>query len=625
MFKYSQALLRGMMLFAVLGGSNASAAAEALLTDAGDALPAKPAMEPDFVARSRFVRINTSFLFDQAGKPRKAGALPEIALNLFPGVNFIGVVSKVEQTSDTTTWIGTLKGAPQSYFYMVAVDGAFIAHIASVQGVFEVSSAGESLYKVVQIDHSQLGEDPPGEMNEPGPVLKKTSLGANADSGSTIDVMVVYTAAARAAEGSVAAMKARVALAVTETNQAYLNAGITPRLRLVHTEEIAYTESGNIETDVNRLAATSDGYMDSVHALRNTYGADMVSLIVENGGGYCGIAKAIMATAATAFDVTARPGCMTGYYSFGHEFGHLQGARHDTYVDPTNTPYAYGHGYTYPSGQWRTVMAYNNACAAVGVNCTRLQYFSNPTKSYSSKPMGVTGVSENYKVLNNTAYTVANFRSAVIGSDFSSDFNGSAAGWTAVKGSWTVNSAYYYTSGLAGYGSSIKHDGTYGDITYQAQVYRTGCVTCANRLIIRGNAASLDSTYWWRPSYDFQYSNDGTFSVYEMSSTGVFTALQSWTTSSAIVKNGWNTLKVVAVGPTLRFYINNTLVWTGSNADYKTGLVGIGMYRDTSSTGNMFYVNSASLQTTPTAADIPSNLDVTSGVEVPGGDFNHSP
>ena len=97
--------------------------------------------------------------------------------------------------------------------------------------------------------------------------------------------MVVYTAAALAGEGSLPALKARIALAMTETNQSYANAGITPRLRLVHIQQVTYAETGNISLDVARLAGTADGFMDNVHALRNTYGADMVSLIVENAGG----------------------------------------------------------------------------------------------------------------------------------------------------------------------------------------------------------------------------------------------------------------------------------------------------------------------------------------------------
>lgn len=84
--------------------------------------------------------------------------------------------------------------------------------------------------------------------------------------------MVVYTPAGRAAGGGTTAMNALINLAIAETNTAYLRSGVIPGLRLVHTEEIAYAESGNFSTDLSRLTNPSDGFMDNVHALRNGYG-----------------------------------------------------------------------------------------------------------------------------------------------------------------------------------------------------------------------------------------------------------------------------------------------------------------------------------------------------------------
>jgi hypothetical protein len=168
------------------------------------------------------------------------------------------------------------------------------------------------------------------------------------------------------------------------------------------------------------LKLFTDGYMDNVHTLRNTYKADLVSLFVANGGAYCGMAY-IMTTVATTFASNAfsvvDKDCATGYYSFGHEMGHNMGARHDRYVDGTdNSPYKYNHGYYYSPGKWRTVMAYNDGCSAAGVSCTRIAYWSNPNKFYNGVAMGVSSTSasaaDNRTTLNNTAYTVANFRAS---------------------------------------------------------------------------------------------------------------------------------------------------------------------------------------------------------------------
>jgi peptidyl-Asp metalloendopeptidase len=126
------------------------------------------------------------------------------------------------------------------------------------------------------------------------------------------------------------------------------------------------------------------------------------------------LANAIMASASGAFCIVSRV-CATVYYSFAHEIGHLQGARHDRYVDNTDySPYTYNHGRTYPTARWRTIMAYNNVCTAQGVSCTRINWWSNPGINCSGVATGISGGAgvgaDNHLCLNNTAYTVANFR-----------------------------------------------------------------------------------------------------------------------------------------------------------------------------------------------------------------------
>jgi len=119
------------------------------------------------------------------------------------------------------------------------------------------------------------------------------------------------------------------------------------------------------------------------------------------------------AEAFPGFSVINR-GCASGNYSYPHELGHNFGARHDTYVDSSTTPYAYGHGWVDVGERWRDVMAYNNACAAVGVSCTRIPYFSNPNQTYGSPAdlLGSAGTADTVRVINQNAATVANFRAS---------------------------------------------------------------------------------------------------------------------------------------------------------------------------------------------------------------------
>jgi hypothetical protein len=250
----------------------------------------------------------------------------------------------------------------------------------------------------------------------PGPMAFGDTCGT--DPPTDIDIMVVYTADARTAAGGTDAMEATVFLATAETNQSYINSNINQRIRLAHVAEVSYTESGNINTDLSRLQDGGDGFIDNVPTLRNTFAADNVVMITENGGGFCGLGY-MMETVSNTFEpfayVVVARNCATGYFSFGHELGHNMGADHDTANATSTGPYPYNRGYvdtspTSPATPWRTIMSYNGSPSS-----TRVQYWSNPGVNFpvGGDPMGVTGgatPADNHLVLNDTALTVANFR-----------------------------------------------------------------------------------------------------------------------------------------------------------------------------------------------------------------------
>ena len=73
--------------------------------------------------------------------------------------------------------------------------------------------------------------------------------------------------------------------------------------------------------------------------------------------------------------------------------------------------------------------------------------------------------------------------------------------------------------------------------------------------------------------------------------------LQSWTFSPAILAGDeWNTLRVIASGNQLYFFINDTLLWTGTDTFFTTGKVGISMYVS-NTTGDELRVDWATLMT----------------------------
>ena len=312
---------------------------------------------------------------------------------------------------------------PDSFTYFAASQQGGDEATIVVQGDQAVGTirSGGDLYRLrpldsgvqalIRVDQSKLPAEHPPSFEEieraPQPLTPRSlqeERGELQDPCTEYTAIVAYTPAAKTEAGAIDPL---IQLAIDETNQGYINSGVNTRIKLVHSYQTNYTESADMTIDRDRFRITNDGQMDEVHGLRDQYGAD-VAILMTKSGNYCGIAAAIGATADTAFAVVGQ-NCATGYYSFAHEIGHLQTARHNPEADPSTTPYTYGHGYFYEPAKWRTIMSY--ACPA---GCTRLNYWSNPNVLYGGVAMGTAATHDNTRVLNATACTVANFRNSTV-------------------------------------------------------------------------------------------------------------------------------------------------------------------------------------------------------------------
>jgi hypothetical protein len=202
------------------------------------------------------------------------------------------------------------------------------------------------------------------------------------------------------------------------------------------------------------------------------------------------------------------------------------------------------------------------------------------------------------------------FTIATGGGGFNEHFTSNPTHWSQDSGSWSWNrSGWWYTAGTSGLSSQSTYNATYSNFDYSARLWRSGSTTSSsNRLWVRASS-STDSTGWPLNGYAFQYTTDGYYSVWK-TVNGVHTAIQDWTWTSAInTGSAWNTLRVYASGSSGWFYINGALVATGTDFSISSGRVGVGMYRDSTSTGNEFYVDWATL-TIPSAAVNPSDEQV---------------
>ena len=253
----------------------------------------------------------------------------------------------------------------------------------------------------------------PPAQSEPAKALAPD---APQDTNQFVDVMVVYTPASRAQSGSTAAIVAELTAAINSSNVALANSAVTHRFRLVHHQEIAYTEDGVGDTSLRRVTNPADGFMDDVPVLRNQYRADLVALFTTDVD-VCGIGWLMgPSNVNTAFEnmgysVTVWD-CANSILALPHEMGHNMGLHHDRawavgYGLPA-FPYAYGW---FVNGVGHDIMSYPFNCSGF---CPTRTIFSTPLFNFpgTGVPAGTVN-DDTARALNGTSTAVANFRQSV--------------------------------------------------------------------------------------------------------------------------------------------------------------------------------------------------------------------
>lgn len=359
------------------------------------ALGARPASVGHYVMRAVPVLVNLELLSSLAPGTT-------VNLNVSPELSYTGLVDYVIWRGDRRfTVAGSLQDDDSGSFMIVVEEDVAAATIrVPARGrLFGLRYVGDGIHLVCDIDSSlylpEADPIPPGEAaqgdGQPayapiddeawGEKGSEESLGGCQRPDPVFDVLIVYTTLARDQAGGTNAIHTLCQLAIDENNRIYGNSRIDARMRLVYRGWIDYDENGTNKEHLDRLEANDDGVMDGVHALRDEYGADFVSLLVDDpntpGIGNC------QADAGRAFSVVNWD-YVTDRFTLSHEIGHNLGCHHNRENATTDCnlhSYSYAWHYTGDSGSYHgTVMSYLG---------TRIPYFSNPDVSFDGQATGV--------------------------------------------------------------------------------------------------------------------------------------------------------------------------------------------------------------------------------------------
>ena len=303
-----------------------------------------------------------------------------LLLNVRDGVRLDVSVERTAQTKRGYSLSGRVAGGDVGYVALVVHDEVVAGSIWTVAAAYDLIPSHAGVHVLREITNHGLQC---GVASSPSGLVADTTTQTSTDDGSLVDVLVVWTPPRERQAGGVAQVLAQIDWFIAFTNDALHRSGALTRFRLAGAEAVEYTEEEDVSagTSLRRLVDPADGYLDTIHALRDTAGADLVSLAVGRNVPFS------IADVLGAFSVTG-----PNASAFAHELGHNMGLLHDR-QEPWTRQHPFGHGFTLKAPLCiTTIMSYGARCyLRDGGRLGRgIPLFSSPWRydPQSGKPLG---------------------------------------------------------------------------------------------------------------------------------------------------------------------------------------------------------------------------------------------
>lgn len=282
----------------------------------------------------------------------------------------------------------------------------------------------------------------------PAPPQAAPPAAAAAATGTTIDLLIGYSQGFASAQGGTSAAITRLNQMVTVGNEALANSQVNARVRLVHAMQVNYTDDSTNESALQQLTGydsdsndytTPNAAFNALRAARETYGADLVSLVRDFrdpeqdgcgiawliGGGQSGVLQGDeyfgYSVVSDGYDENGADTYFCREETLIHELAHNLGSQHDREsaadgsdgdddeLEPDEYgvfAYSFGFRTDASAGNFYTVMAYGED--------GQIDYrvFSSPRIAICGGRACGTANDDNARSLGQTASIIASFRAS---------------------------------------------------------------------------------------------------------------------------------------------------------------------------------------------------------------------